>query len=446
MAAQTRPQKIGVALASAAAIVAASPAVAPHVPTPTALSSAAYDYDLTTFADLLSIPTEEWTNTLFSNTSFGGYIGPWLTDGEEYVGQSSGLIIEPWATSCFFDCFLGGISGVAYLAAAALVNGNGLGWEGRDNWSVGIVNYLFEPFFQTVLGSGQSGNFAVQTSAAGLSAATEYLLQATIGGCTPVEDGGGPCTPPGGGYPFGVSTPTELIYPNPIGQAIAYAFFGPYLLTVAYDTALATVAGLITPFAPFVADSITAYLGDLLTPGSTIEDPIYYQPGLSGVLNFWVDAALGVYTPPTPSAPAAPDSESVPADPDAAPPLPPDENIQPAAAVAVAAPQSATEAAVPESPAEAAEAAVEPAEQPVEPSAESARDAAQADAAPAQPADEAAGDTDATPAAEPAAAAEKSPRRGLRGAVEKAAATIASGVEQAKAGAARGRKALAAAE
>ena len=335
MAAQTRPQKIGVALASAAAIVAASPAVAPHVPTPTALSSAAYDYDLTTFADLLSIPTEEWTNTLFSNTAFGGYVGPWVTDGEEYVGQSSGLIIEPWATSCFFDCFLGGISGVAYLAAAALVNGNGLGWEGRDNWSVGIVNYLFEPFFQTVLGSGASGNFAVQTSAAGLSAATEYLLQATIGGCTPVEDGGGPCTPPGGGYPFTTSpTPLELIYPNPIGQAIAWAFFGPYLLTVGYDTALATVATLITPFAPFVADSITAYLGDLLTPGSTIEDPIYYQPGLSGVLNFWVDAALGGYTPPASSAPAAPDSESVPADPDAAPPLPPDENIQPAAASA----------------------------------------------------------------------------------------------------------------
>ena len=39
-----------------------------------------------------------------------------------------------------------------------------LGW-------IGIVNYLFEPFFQTVLGSGASGNFAVQTSAAGMDPA-----------------------------------------------------------------------------------------------------------------------------------------------------------------------------------------------------------------------------------------------------------------------------------
>ena len=57
MATQTLPFfKTGAALASAAAIAVASPALAPNItPTPNALSAA--QVELTTFADLMDIPS-----------------------------------------------------------------------------------------------------------------------------------------------------------------------------------------------------------------------------------------------------------------------------------------------------------------------------------------------------------------------------------------------------
>ena len=440
MATQTRGHlRLGAALASAAVIAGATPVMTTQAapPTPTALSNAAYE--LTTLEDLLTIPTEVWTNILFGNTLFGGYVGPWVSDGDQYVGQSSGLILEPWATSCIFDCFNGsGISGAVYLAMAALVNGNGLGWEGRDDWNVGIVNYLFEPFFQTIIGSGAGGSFGVQTALAGLSAASEYLLQSTIGGCTPVEDGGGPCVPPA------LGPDPDLAYPNPIGQLVYYAYYGPYLLTLAWDGALTTVADLIDPIAPFVSTSLYAYLGDLLAPGSTIEDPFFYQPGLSGVLNYWVDLALGVYAPPAP-AQTAPAQAAEPAEVEQAAVAAPEvveQELAPAAGTGGADP-AATEA----SPEVAAPTAT------AQPTAEFARATAAADNALAQPADEQTGstadgagtDTAAAPAADPRSAAEKAPRRGSRGA-EKESTNSAAGGEQAKAGAASGRTASATAE
>ena len=67
MATHTRPFLMtGVALASAVAVVAATPAIMPTIamPSPTALSSAAYE--LTTFADLLSITPEDISLAYFN--------------------------------------------------------------------------------------------------------------------------------------------------------------------------------------------------------------------------------------------------------------------------------------------------------------------------------------------------------------------------------------------
>jgi hypothetical protein len=258
----------GAALATAAAIVAASPGLAPSgsIAAQNAVSKAAYE--LTTFSDMFTIPTAEVTNVLFGSTSYGGFVGP----------DNTPIVVEPWASACSYDCFLSGISGVAYLYADALVNGNGNGWDDRDNWAdSSIVNYFFEPFFVRSIGQGAFST--VQSVGAGFSAATEYLLQATIGQASPV-----------------LSTLIEI------------AFYGPYLVTIAYDdalTALGDALQTVPVVGPFLGDSIFAYLGSLLAPGATIEDPYYYQFGLSGVLQYWINELTGVYVVPPGSASAA---------------------------------------------------------------------------------------------------------------------------------------------
>ncbi len=269
MATQTRPFLMtGAALATAAAIVAASPGLAPSgsIAAQNALSKAAYE--LTTFSDMFTIPAAEVTNVLFGSTSYGGFVGP----------NNTPIVVEPWASACSYDCFLSGISGVAYLYADALVNGNGNGWDDRDNWAdSSIVNYFFEPFFVRSIGQGAFST--VQTVGAGFSAATEYLLQATIGQASPV-----------------LSTLIEI------------AFYGPYLVTIAYDdalTALGDALQTVPVVGPFLGDSIFAYLGSLLAPGATIEDPYYYTYGLSGVLQYWINELTGVYVVPPGSASAA---------------------------------------------------------------------------------------------------------------------------------------------
>ncbi len=255
-------------MAAAAAIVAASPALAPSgsIAAQNGLSKAAYE--LTTFSDMFTIPAQEVTNVLFGSTSYGGFVGP----------DNTPLVVEPWASACSYTCTLSGISGVAYLYADALVNGNGNGWDDRDNWAdSSIVNYFFEPFFVRSIGQGSFS--VVQSVGAGFSAATEYLLQATIGQASPV-----------------LSTFIEL------------AFYGPYLFTIAYDdalTALGDALQTVPVVGPFLGDSIFAYLGSLLAPGATIEDPYYYQYGLSGVLQYWINELTGVYVVPPGSASAA---------------------------------------------------------------------------------------------------------------------------------------------
>lgn len=279
MATQTRPFLMtGAALASAAAIVAASPGLAPSasIASPNALSTAAYE--LTTFADVFTVPTDVWTNLLFGSPtesgdpySYGGFVGP----------DNTPLAVEPWATYCDYTCTITGPSAALYLFFDALVNGTGNGWDDRDNWGVGIVNYLFEPTFARAVGGGGS-NFTIQTGTAGISAATAYILQATLGQASPV-----------------------------LSTFIEVAFYGPYLVTIAWEDFLAFSASAVSGIpviGPYLADSITAYAGELPAPGSTPDDPIFYQAGLSGILQYWINTLTGATIPPpqTAAAVAAP--------------------------------------------------------------------------------------------------------------------------------------------
>lgn len=292
MATRTKPLVTAATLVSAAAIAVAGTAITPGLnqPTPHALSTA--KVQLATFADVLSIPAEYWTDVLFCgnlgcNATWGGRLGPesygpeWAKPGGVNItGQVA--YKNPWAQFCDNGCVQTGIPGVAYLFLDALINGDGNGWDPADpgaNWPIGFVNYLWEPNTVVQLGGGSSPNIQYVTE--GFSAATWYALQGTLGRAVPA-----------------------LTIP------IAAAFWGPTNLTVAYNLALSAVAGLVDAvpgIGPFVGDSIRAYLGDLQLYNS--EPPQFYQYGLSGTLNYWIDIATGAApwptTPPLPTAGAA---------------------------------------------------------------------------------------------------------------------------------------------
>ena len=278
MATQSRPfMNKGVALASAAAIAAATPAIMPTLDVPThALATA--EVQLATFADVMSVPAGVWSDILFSNTLWGyslsgGTYGPaWAAPQTVFLQPG---YVNPWAGYCNNECAKGGITGVAYLFLDALINGNGLGYENYDQWSIGFVNYLLEPIAAFAIGGG-SAPF-IEITNPGLSAATWFALQGTIGQAFP-----------------------ELTVP------IAALYWGPTNLSVAYNLALSVVAlGLsaVPLIGPFLGNSVLAYLGDLQIPGTVQPDELYYQFGLSGTLNYWIDIATGAVPFPTGTVP-----------------------------------------------------------------------------------------------------------------------------------------------
>jgi hypothetical protein len=290
MATQSRPfVNKGVALASAAAIAAATPAIMPTLDVPThALATA--EVQLANFADVMSVPAETWTDILFGNTNYGGFLSATNYGPEWAAPQTVALqqgYVNPWVPFCTDSngngsCFTSGIAGVQYLFFDALINGDGSGFENSANWKIGIVNYLFEPNFVYVLGGGSSPT--LQFDQAGLSAAAWYALQGTLGQLVP-----------------------DLTIP------IAAAFQGSYNLSVAYNLALSVVALALRQvplIGPFAGNSILAYLGDLVIPGTepppagtNPDGPLYYQYGLSGTLNYWVDILTGSVPFPTTAVP-----------------------------------------------------------------------------------------------------------------------------------------------
>ena len=278
MATQSWPlMNKGVALASAAAIAAATPAIMPTLDVPThALATA--EVQLANFADVMSVPPGVWSDILFGNTSWGDILsedvyGPeWAAPQTEFLQAG---YVNPWALYCGGSgtCNATGISGVAYLFFDALVNGDGSGFENSDTWKVGFVNYLFEPAAVFQIGGGSSPG--LQFVSAGLSAATWYALQGTIGQAFP-----------------------ELTVP------IASFFYGTLNVSVAYNLVgvlIAQALSVVPLIGPFLGNSVLAYLGDLENP-STPGTP--YQFGLSGTLNYWVDILSGAA--PFPTAEAVP--------------------------------------------------------------------------------------------------------------------------------------------
>ncbi len=218
---------------------------------------------------MLSIPAVEWTNVLFSNTAYGGRLSE-TSYGPEWAkpqksSASPGTSTPGW-TYCDGGCTNSGITGVAYLFSDALINGQGLGWDNRDAWSIGVPNYLFEPGFTYVVGGGSSPN--LQFIQGGWSATAWFLLQGTVGQAIP-----------------------DLTVP------IAAAFIGEYNVSVFYNLALSVTAAVIGQsvpvVGPLVGNTILAYLGDLETPDSDPNDPTFYQYGLSGALNYWINVLNG---------------------------------------------------------------------------------------------------------------------------------------------------------
>ncbi|MCE9516906.1 MAG: hypothetical protein K8R24_13420 [Mycobacterium sp.] len=410
MATQTRPfLKTGAALATAAAIVAASPGLAPSasIASPNALSTAAYE--LTTFADVFTIPTDVWTNLLFGSPtasgdpySYGGFVGP----------ENTPLAVEPWATYCSYECTISGPSGALYLGLDALVNGNGNGWDDRDNWGVGIVNYLFEPTFARAVGGGGS-NFTIQTGTAGLSAATAYILQATLGQASPV-----------------------------LSTFIEVAFYGPYLVTIAWEDFLNLAASAVSGIpviGPYLADSITAYAGELPAPGSTPEDPIFYQAGLSGILQYWINTLTGGTIPPpqTAAAVAAPLAARAAAAVTEAVTAPAAEAATPAVEAVEAAPVEAGTVSETEGSASVdTPAADAPESAPVDEVTPTAADV-KADAEPADSPSSAVADATSEEGSAPASAPSKATsKRPVRDAIAKVTEAATSAVDSVKAGAA----------
>lgn len=271
MATRTKPLISAAALASAAAVAVVSPGVAPNLnlPTPHALSWAAYE--LTNLSDVLDVPAQVWTNILFGNTDWGGALGP-ESYGPDWAEPQSAFgqygYVNPWAAYCDGGCTQTGITGAAYLFFDALFNGEGTGYANADNWRVGLVNYFWEPNSVFQLGGGSSPT--LQFVSQGLSAASWYLLQGTVGQILPQ-----------------VSVP------------LAGAFWGPYNVSVFYNFTLSIAAatlGAIPLVGPLLGNTLLAYLGDLSVEQGT---DIYYQYGLSGALNYLVDLADGSVPWPT---------------------------------------------------------------------------------------------------------------------------------------------------
>ena len=271
MATRTKPLISAAALASAAAVAVVSPGVAPslNLPTPARLSQAAFE--LTTLADVLSVPAQEWTNLLFGNTEWGGALGPenygpdWAQPQSEFGWYG---YVNPWAAYCDGGCARSGITGAAYLFFDALINGEGTGFANSDQWKVGVVNYFWEPNSAFPLGGGNSPT--IQFVSQGLSAASWYLLQGTLGQIAP-----------------------QLTVP------LAAAYWGPQNVPVFYNFTLSIVAnllGAIPAVGPLLGNTLLAYLGDLSVEQGT---DVYYQYGLSGALNYLIDLADGSVPYPT---------------------------------------------------------------------------------------------------------------------------------------------------
>ena len=246
MATRTKPLMSAAALATAAAVAVATPALAPSITGAAAPAISSAEVSLTTFSDLLSITAADWNNTYFNG--WGGAITPINPDPDNYIP-------DYWAPNCDYNCYIPGVSGIAYLALDALINGNGQGIADASNWPISAVNYFFE------------GSFAT-----GLQYITERpFLADPVGGTCGTE--GVTCGP---------------LYNPAIANLIALAWQGPYALTTLYVTALSTVAQLASNV-PYVGEYLYRGIGSYIGPAFQTVDSVYdysAYAGVSGVLRY----------------------------------------------------------------------------------------------------------------------------------------------------------------
>lgn len=246
MATRTKPLMKAAALAGAAAVAVATPALAPSVTSATSPALSSAKVNLTSFADLLSITPADWNNYYFNGWGFAiKAINP---DPDNYIP-------DYWAPNCDYSCTVPGVSGLAYLALDALINGNGNGINDSQNWGVSAVNYFFE------------GSLAT-----GFQYITESpFLANPVGGTCGTE--GVTCGP---------------LYNPAIANLIALAWQGPYALTTLYVTALSTVAQLASQV-PYIGEYLYRGIGSYIGPAFQTVDSIYdysYYAGISGVLRY----------------------------------------------------------------------------------------------------------------------------------------------------------------
>ena len=244
----------GVALLSAATVIAATPALAPNLnPSQSALSSASYQ--LAAFADVLRITPNDLVNTYYQG--WGGAVG----------SPSDTAMVDPMASTCAGSCYVNGLSGVAYLIEDALINGNGLGpayvqgGPGIPPWNVSAVNYFYESY---QVGYGVSGGI-------------QYLVQ------------------------------TGVAQDNPVLAAlITLAFGGPTIVSVAFTSVLALAATAISTVpivGPIIAGGINSYLYGYPPDSPVVQKGI---PGLIAYVSNLLTGGIPLVTTPSSAAATAP--------------------------------------------------------------------------------------------------------------------------------------------
>ncbi len=260
--------KTGVALASAAAVVAATPVVTPSLslptlPTPPALSQA--QYELSNFETFWAFLTDPTAIEYALFTGWGFTIGPINIDPEEPVSD----ILLP---QCNYDCSINGPSGVAYMLLDALFNGDS---PDATTWSPSAINYVFE---------------------GGWPIGVQYVIQQPFqpGVLNPAYD---PDLPPG------PDNPEYLIPPGPLANqaiydAIALAFQGPtalstILLQVVVPVAI-SVVGAVPVVGPWVAGGISAFAYGYANELTGITGPQGFSGLLAYVTDYITQAIVGL--------------------------------------------------------------------------------------------------------------------------------------------------------
>jgi hypothetical protein len=284
MATRTKPLITAAALASAAAVAVASPAIAPNLtPTPAALSAA--QVELTTFSDLLSITPADWVNYAF--IGWGGAIGPINIDPQTTES-------DYWAPQCDYNCLKPGLPGLLYLGLDALINGTGAGIANVS----GVPNPSYTPKFPEGPGNykylqpGQPGYVAPWGTSAvnyffegGLSTGVQYVLQ----------------------QPFATGAPlaNKQIFD---GIKLAFQIGSGNLWIAAFTQTLATAAVLansIPLIGPYLYRGIGSYIGPAFVNIDTLYDYSSYA-GIPGVLRY-IGGVITTGGNPNPYPTAAPE-------------------------------------------------------------------------------------------------------------------------------------------